>query len=124
MPGTQAHPPAPPPPGWLAGWLANPVTGADLVRANTLFDAHREPGFGYRFLVAKADDSGQRMAERTDRRTWSDNNWWSALGKRNAARAAHDGPVDPDFTADLPHQLWLADFTGHLSAEGELYCVR
>ena len=43
-------------------WLANPITDAELVqayRANALFDAHRDdPEFGYRFLVAEADDAG------------------------------------------------------------------
>jgi len=50
-------------------WLAQPVTGAELVeayRANALFDAHRDdPEFGYRFLVEEARDVGESMADPT-----------------------------------------------------------
>ena len=76
-------------------WLADPVTDAEYVeahRANALFDAHRDdPEFGYRYLVEEARDAGQPMAERTAWRICSENRWWSAFGKRSAARTASPG---------------------------------
>ena len=104
-------------------WLANPMTDAELAeayRANALFDAHRDdPEFGYRFLVAEADDAGQPMAERTAWRICSNNGWWSVFGKRKRGKngkvgpPVHDDLVGRDFTADAPNRLWLADITEH-----------
>jgi transposase InsO family protein len=112
-------------------WLANPVTDAERAeayRANALFDAHRDdPEFGYRFLVAEAEDAGQLMAERTAWRICSNNGWWSAFGKRKRGKngkvgpPVHDDLVGRDFTADAPNLLWLADITEHRTGEGKLY---
>ena len=112
-------------------WLANPITDAELAeayRANALFDAHREdPEFGYRFLVAEADDAGQPMAERTAWRICSNNGWWCVFGKPKrgkngkAGPPVHDDLVGRDFAADAPNQLWLADITEHRTGEGKLY---
>lgn len=102
-------------------WLANPITGAELVaayRANALFDAHRDdPEFGYRFLLDEARDAGETMAERTAWRTCRDNGWWSAFGKRRRGKGRRPGPpvhddlVRREFTADAPNRLWLSDIT-------------
>jgi putative transposase len=112
-------------------WLANPVTDAELAeayRANALFDAHRDdPEFGYRFLVAEAEDAGQSMAERTAWRICSHNGWWSVFGKPKRGKygkvgpPVHDDLVGRDFTADAPNQLWLSDITEHRTGEGKLY---
>ncbi len=112
-------------------WLANPITGAELAeayRANALFDAHRDdPEFGYRFLVAEADDAGESMAERTAWRICADNGWWSVFGKRKRGKngkvgpSVHDDLVGRHFTAEAPNQLWLADITEHRTGEGKLY---
>ena len=112
-------------------WLANPITGAELAeayRANALFDAHRDdPEFGYRFLVAEADDAGESMAERTAWRICADNGWWSVFGKRKRGKngkvgpPVHDDLVGRHFTAEAPNQLWLADITEHRTGEGKLY---
>lgn len=112
-------------------WLADPVTNAEYVgaqRANALFDAHKDdPEFGYRFLVEQARDAGQPMAERTAWRICSDNNWWSAFGKRKRGKNGKVGPPVRDdlvgrrFAADAPNRLWLADITEHRTAEGKLY---
>lgn len=112
-------------------WLDNPITGAELAeayRANALFDAHKDdPEFGYRFLVAEADDAGQPMAERTAWRICADNGWWSVFGKRKRGKNGKPGPpvhddlVGRDFTAQAPNQLWLADITEHRTGEGKLY---
>jgi putative transposase len=112
-------------------WLANPVTDAELAeayRANALFDAHRDdPEFGYRFLVAEAEDAGQSMAERTAWRICSHNGWWSVFGKPKRGKngkvgpPVHDDLVGRDFTADAPNRLWLSDITEHRTGEGKLY---
>jgi transposase InsO family protein len=111
-------------------WLANPVTDTEYLeahRANALFDAHRDdPEFGYRFLVAEANDAGEPMAERTAWRICSTNRWWSAFGKKRgnngkAGPPVHDDLVSRDFTADVPNQLWLSDVTEHRAGEGKLY---
>ena len=112
-------------------WLADPVTDAEYLeahRANALFDAHRDdPEFGYRYLVEEARDGGMQMAERTAWRICSDNQWWSAFGKRKrgkngkAGPPVHDDLVARDFTAPAPNTLWLADITEHPTGEGKLY---
>ena len=112
-------------------WLARPVTDADLAgayRANALFDAHRDdPEFGYRFLLDEARDSGQPMAGRTAWRICSDNEWWSAFGKKKRGRSkkvgppVHDDLVQRSFVADASNRLWLTDITEHWTAEGKLY---
>ncbi|WIG19297.1 IS3 family transposase [Kocuria rosea] len=112
-------------------WLADPVTGAELVeayRANALFDAHRDdPEFGYRFLVDEAKDAGEVMCERSAWRICRDNGWWSAFGKKRGKNGKKPGPpvhddlVERDFTAVGPNQLWLTDITEHTTAEGKLY---
>ena len=111
-------------------WLANPVTDAEYLealRANALFDAHRDdPEFGYRYLVEEARDAGQAMAERTAWRICSDNRWWSAFGRRSAARTARPARRSTTIwsAASSPHRhrmLWLADITEHRTDEGKLY---
>jgi hypothetical protein len=76
-------------------WLASPVTDAELdeaYRANALFDAHKDPEFGYRFLADEAPDAGQSMAERTAWRICSDTGWWSAFGKKRGRNGKKPGP--------------------------------
>ena len=121
-------------------WLEAPVTDADWVaahRANALFDAHRDdPEFGYRYLHEEAADAGQVMTERTAWAICSQQDWWSAFGKKRARNGKKPGPPVHDdrcavvdkhgvtrhvFTADGPNQLWLADITEHGTAEGKLY---
>jgi transposase InsO family protein len=112
-------------------WLANPVTDAELdqaYRANALFDAHKDdPEFGYRFLADEARDAGQAMADRTAWRICSDNQWWSAFGKKKrgsgkkAGPPVHDDLVKRNFTTDAPNRLWLTDITEHWTGEGKLY---
>jgi putative transposase len=112
-------------------WLADPVTDAELVeayRANALFDAHRDdPEFGYRYLVEEARDGGTLMAERTAWRICSQNQWWSAFGKKKRGKNGKTGPpvhddlVGRNFTAPVPNTLWLADITEHPTGEGKLY---
>lgn len=112
-------------------WLANPVTGADLVaayRANALFDAHRDdPEFGYRFMLDEAREAGESMAERTAWKICSQLGWWSAFGKKRGRNGKKPGPpvhddlVNRDFTASAPNQLWLTDITEHRTSEGRLY---
>ena len=111
-------------------WLANPVTGAELergYRANALFDAHKDdPEFGYRFLADEARDGGQPMADRTAWRICSDNQWWSAFGKKRgsgkkAGPPVHDDLVKRNFTTDAANRLWLTDITEHWTGEGKLY---
>jgi transposase InsO family protein len=112
-------------------WLTNPVTDAELAtayRANALFDAHKDdPEFGYRFLVDEARDAGEAMADRTAWRICSDNEWWSAFGKkrrgkgRKAGPPVHDDLVKRQFIADAPNRLWLTDITEHWTGEGKLY---
>ena len=112
-------------------WLADPVTDAEYRqahRANALFDAHKDdPEFGYRYLVDEARGGGTPMAERTAWRICSDNQWWSAFGKRKrgkngkAGPPVHDDLVGRVFTAPTPNTLWLADITEHRTGEGKLY---
>ena len=112
-------------------WLANPVTNAELVeayRANALFHAHRDdPEFGYRFLLDEARDAGEPMADRTAWRICSNNEWWSAFGKKKRGKSKKAGPPVHDdlvkrvFTADAPNRLWLTDITEHWTGEGKLY---
>ena len=112
-------------------WLTSPVTDADLAeayRANALFDAHRDdPEFGYRFLVDEARDAGEPMADRTAWRICSDNEWWSAFGKKRRGKTklagppVHDDLVKRVFTADAPNRIWLTDITEHWTGEGKLY---
>ncbi|MCV7200707.1 IS3 family transposase [Mycolicibacterium peregrinum] len=111
-------------------WLANPVTGAEIVeayRANALFDAHHaDPEFGYRYLVEEAGDAGEPMAQRTAWRICTQNRWWSVFGKKRGKNGkvgppVHDDLVERDFTADAPNQLWLSDITEHRTGEGKLY---
>ncbi|MFV8170904.1 IS3 family transposase [Mycolicibacterium peregrinum] len=111
-------------------WLANPVTGAEIVeayRANALFDAHHaDPEFGYRYLVEEAGDAGEPMAQRTAWRICTQNRWWSVFGKKRGKNGkvgppVHDDLVERDFTADAPNQLWLTDITEHRTGEGKLY---
>ncbi len=113
-------------------WLANPVTGSELVeayRANALFDAHcDDPEFGYRFLADEAADADEVMAERTAWRICSANGWFSRFGKKprrgkgtRIGAPVHDDLVRRDFTADAPNQLWLGDITEHRTTEGKLY---
>ena len=112
-------------------WLANPVTDAELAqayRANALFDAHKDdPEFGYRFLVDEARDAGEAMADRTAWRICSDNEWWSAFGKKRRGKGkkagppVHDDLVKRNFTADAANRLWLTDITEHWTGEGKLY---
>ena len=112
-------------------WLAAPVTDAELTaadRANALFDAHHEdPEFGYRFLLDKAREAGQPMAERTAWTICSQRGWWSAFGKKRGPNGkktrppVHDDLVRRDFTATAPNRLWLADITEHWTREGKLY---
>lgn len=107
------------------------MTDAEYVeayRANALFDAHRDdPEFGYRYLVKEARDAGTSMAERTAWRICSQNQWWSAFGKRKRGKNGKPGPpvhddlVARDFTAPAPNALWLADITEHRTGEGKLY---
>ncbi|MGY4649588.1 transposase InsO family protein [Mycobacterium sp. URHB0021] len=94
--------------------------GAGLL-ANALFDAHRDdPEFGYRFLVAEADDAGQPMAERTApvRTTAGGVRSGSANGAKTGkvGPPVHDDLVGRDFTADAPNRLWLSDITEHRTA--------
>ncbi|MFI5808170.1 IS3 family transposase [Streptomyces sp. NPDC051561] len=111
-------------------WLERPVTEAEFeeaVRANALFDAHREdPEFGYRFLADEARDAGSVMAERTAWRICRDNKWWSVFGKKRGkvkkpGPPVHDDLVRRAFTADGPNRLWLTDITEHATAEAKLY---
>lgn len=63
VPGTRARPPALLP---LAGQSGDRRRGHRGLRANALFDAHRDdPEFGYRYLVEEAREAGEPMAERT-----------------------------------------------------------
>ena len=112
-------------------WLADPITDAEYLeahRANALFDAHRDdPEFGYRYLVEEARDAGTPMAERTAWRICSNNQWWSAFGKKKRGKNGKPGPpvhddlVERNFTADEPNLLWMADITEHRTGEGKLY---
>ncbi|MFC4961164.1 IS3 family transposase [Streptomyces mauvecolor] len=111
-------------------WLERPVTDAEFeqaVRANALFDAHREdPEFGYRFLADEARGTGVEMADRTAWRICRDNNWWSVFGKKRgrtkkAGPPVHDDFVRRDFTVTGPNRLWLTDITEHATGEGTLY---
>lgn len=112
-------------------WLADPVTDAEWVeahRANALFDAHvDDPEFGHRLLADEARDAGEGMSDRTAWRICSDNNWWSAFGKKRGRTGkkpgppAHDDLVERDFTAAGPNRLWLTDITEHRTREGKLY---
>lgn len=67
------------------------------------------------------------MAERTAWRLCSENQWWSAFGKRKrgkngkAGPPVHDDLVSRIFTASTPNALWLADITEHRTGEGKLY---
>jgi putative transposase len=122
------------------GWLAAPVTDAELqaaYRANALCDAHRDdPEFGYRFVVDEARDAGVSMADRTAWRICSANGWWSAFGKPRRGKGGkpgppvhddlcavfdHEGRVRHEFRADAASRLWLADITEHWTGEGKLY---
>lgn len=121
-------------------WLKNPVSEAELAeayRANALFDAHRDdPQFGHRFLADEARDAGQVMCDRTAWKICSDNEWWSALGKKKGKTGKKPGPPVHDdlcayedehgvtrhrFTATRPNELWLTDITEHWTREGKLY---
>jgi len=121
-------------------WLEQPVTAAELkeaYRANALFDAHKDdPEFGYRFLVDEARDAGEPMASRTAWRICSENDWWSAFGKKRGKNGKKPGPpvhddhcavvddegqVRHEFTAEAPNELWLCDITEHWTGEGKLY---
>lgn len=112
-------------------WLADPITAAEYLqayRANALFDAHKDdPEFGYRYLVEEARDAGQTMAERTAWRLCSENQWWSAFGKKKCGKNGKPGPPVHDdlvgriFTATTLDALWLADITEHRTGEGKLY---
>lgn len=112
-------------------WLTVPATDAEITeayRANALFDAHKDdPDFGYRYLLEEARDAGQPMAERTAWRICSQNQWWSAFGKRKRGKNGKTGPPVHDdlvgriFTAPAPNALWLADITEHRTDEGKLY---
>ncbi|WP_157233510.1 IS3 family transposase [Kibdelosporangium phytohabitans] len=112
-------------------WRSRPVTGTEFeraLRANALFDAHRDdPEFGYRLLADEARDAGSSMADRTAWRICSSMGWWSAFGKKRGRNGKKTGPpvhddlVRRDFTAAAPNRLWLADITEHRTAEGKLY---
>ena len=112
-------------------WLTVPATAAEIPeahRANAPFDAHKDdPDFGYRYLLEEAREAGQPMAERTAWRICSQNQWWSAFGKRKRGKNGKTGPPVHDdlvgriFTAPTPNALWLADITEHRTDEGKLY---
>ena len=112
-------------------WLTVPATAAEIPeahRANAPFDAHKDdPDFGYRYLLEEAREAGQPMAERTAWRICSQNQWWSAFGKRKRGKNGKTGPPVHDdlvgriFTAPAPNALWLADITEHRTGEGKLY---
>ena len=112
-------------------WLTVPATAAEIPeahRANAPFDAHKDdPDFGYRYLLEEAREAGQPMAERTAWRICSQNQWWSAFGKRKRGKNGKTGPPVHDdlvgriFTAPTPNRLWLADITEHRTDEGKLY---
>lgn len=124
-------------------WLKEPVTEAELVeayRANALFDAHKDdPKFGHRLLADEARGSGETMCDRTAWKICSDNEWWSAFGKKPGRAGKKPGPPVHDdlcafeddhgvtrhhFTASKPNELWLTDITEHWTREGKLYmCV-
>ena len=111
-------------------WRKNPITDAELAgayRANALFDAHREdPEFGYRYLADEAETAGEKMCRRTAWRICSAGGWTSTISKtgrgkhRKADPPVHD-PVERDFTAPGPNELWLTDITEHWTAAGKLY---
>jgi putative transposase len=109
-------------------WLANPVTGVELVAAylaNALFDAHRDdPEFGYRFLVDEARDAGEPMAERTAWMICFDLRWWSAFGKKRGRIGKKPGPRRPGRTRlhhRRPEHALALDIIEHWTGEGKLY---
>jgi putative transposase len=113
------------------GWLAEPVSDAELDQAylaNAVFDAHRDdPEFGYRFLADEVRAAGHVACDRTVWRICRDRGWWSAFGKPRRGKTskpgtpAHDDLVRRAFTAPAPNRLWLADIPEHPTGEGKLY---
>jgi len=75
----------------------------------------------------EARDAGEAMSDRTAWRICSDNQWWSAFGKKNRGKSkkagppVHDDLVNRVFTADAPNRLWLTAITEHWTGEGKLY---
>ncbi len=67
------------------------------------------------------------MAERTTWRICSDNQWWSAFGKKKRGKNGKAGPAGPrrsgrpDLHRPSAKCLWLADITEHRTGEGKLY---
>lgn len=103
-------------------WLAAPVTASEVVqglRANALFDAHRDdPEFGHRLLADEARQGGQPMADRTAWAIASSNGWWSSFGKKKARGSGKKPgpPVHDDLCA-------VTDERGRTRHEGSSWFV-
>ncbi len=100
--------------------------------------------FGYRFLVDKARETGEPMAERTTWKICSQQGWWSAFADERSKNGSKPGPpvhddlcavtdrhgaIRHEFRAQAPSRLWLANVSPHAggspseqwTGEGRLY---
>ncbi|MFL0536322.1 transposase [Micrococcus luteus] len=111
-------------------WPACPVTDTEFEQACVAImrsGTHRDvPEFGCRFLAGQSRDAGFSACGRTMWRICSTNGWWGAFRKKRGKNGKkprlpiQDDLVNRDFTADTPHQLWLAKITEPRAGESRL----
>jgi putative transposase len=111
-------------------WLRQPVSQRDWDEAhliNAALDIHGDdPGFGYRFIADELPGRGITAGENKVARLCSQQQIWSAFGKkrglnRKAGPPVHDDLVARQFTAAGRDRTWLTDITEHPTGEGKLY---
>jgi putative transposase len=111
-------------------WRRDPVSQRDWEDAhliNAALDVHRDdPAFGYRFIADELPARGITAGENRVARLCSQQQIWSAFGKRRGLARKTGPPVHDDlvrrtFSAGRPDRTWLTDITEHATGEGKLY---
>ena len=108
-------------------WLAEPVSQRDWNDAhpiNAAIDLHDEdPGLGYRLIADDLPEKGITAGENRVHRLCKLQRIRSFHSVKNGSwkkpgPPVHDDPVQRQFSAEGPNQLWLTDITEHHTGEG------
>jgi transposase InsO family protein len=103
--------------------LKNPVTERDRANSyltNQVLDIHHhDPGFGYRFITDELNTEKVVASENRVQRVCALHATKRGLSRRPGPKV-HDDLVKREFSATGMNELWLADITGHPTAEGKL----